>query len=474
MVFSEFSFLFLILPLFLALDYICRSSTKLRNIVLIFISLVFYAWDGTHYFHILILYGVLNFSFGVILNATGRTGGERGHERLETFLLIVFVSANLFGLFYFKYLYWLVSNIKELFLNYEIVLDFSVKDRELPLGISFFTFHAISYLIDIYRRDIDCCRSITKFLTYFFMFPHLVAGPIVRFKDVQKELSQRVNESNLFTYGVSRFLLGINKKILIANSVAPIASMAFASDPESLSSLYLWLGAIAYTLQIYFDFSAYSDMAIGLAAMAGFRFHENFNAPYLASSMQDFWRRWHMSLSTWLRDYVYIPLGGSRRSPVRTYVNLCVVFFLCGLWHGANMTFIVWGLYNGVLLIVERLGFSELLKQAPVVIRRCYLILAVIVGWVLFRADDLGHAVSYLFHMFKFQPGSGFSVGEINLMVLILGIVISLINFKNFRPSTSNSSNVNVCLYGINFFLFFLSIFVIYFGSRNPFIYFNF
>ncbi len=470
MVFSEFSFLFVLLPLFLALDFIVRQNTTSRNLILIAISLIFYAWGGGRYFYILVVYGVLNYIFGLVLNRAI----SASKNRLALLLLVFFISLNVFGLVYFKYLYWLVSCLKELFENYAAVANLNVKDRELPLGISFFTFHAISYLVDIYRKEIDSCRSVSKFLTYFFMFPHLVAGPIVRYKHVEKELTLRVEDGELFAYGMSRFLLGINKKILIANSVAPIASMAFTCNPETLSSSYLWLGAIAYTLQIYFDFSAYSDMAIGLAAMAGFRFHENFNSPYLASSMQDFWRRWHISLSSWLRDYVYIPMGGSRCSQIKIYLNLCVVFLLCGLWHGANITFIAWGIYNGLLLVIERLGFAKLLSRAPVVVQRIYLIFAVVIGWVFFRADSLDHAMAYLTRMFEFQSGANFLVGEINLIVLMLGVVLSLIDFKKFRLSTSFEAKVNLYSYGLNFLLFFVSIIIIYFGARNPFIYFNF
>ncbi len=311
MVFSEISFVFFLLPVFLALDFAVHLKTYLRNMVVVCISLIFYFWDGSHYFHILIIYGVLNYLFGFAV----AYAKEKLSAKLALSVLFIFISLNLYGLFFFKYLYWLLTSLQNLLLNNEWLQAVSVKDRNLPLGISFFTFHALSYLIDIYRKEITVCKSPLSFLTYFFMFPHLVAGPIVRFKHVKDELQDRPFCKDLFCYGLSRFIMGLNKKILIANSAAPIASTAFLINPELLSSYMLWLGAIAFMVQIYFDFSAYSDMAIGLAAMAGFRFHENFNAPYHAVSMRDFWRRWHISLSSWLRDYVYIPLGGSRVPP---------------------------------------------------------------------------------------------------------------------------------------------------------------
>ena len=254
---------------------------------------------------------------------------------------------NIFLLFCCKYVCWVIS----------LILPFlELKQPKLPLGISFFTFHAISYLIDIRRGVIQPAKNAVDFLTYFCMFPHLVAGPIVRYAQVQHELTRRGPDASLFSYGVFRFLMGLNKKVLIANSVAGIADAAFVlSSQGNLHFLDAWLGIAAYTVQIYFDFSGYSDMAIGLAAMAGFHFEENFNRPYSSSSIREFWRRWHISLSSWLRDYLYIPLGGSRGSVLSTYRNQLVVFFICGLWHGADMTFIVWGLWHGIFLIVERM-----------------------------------------------------------------------------------------------------------------------
>ena len=476
MVFSELSFIFFILPLFIFTDFLVKKNVGLRNITLICISLIFYAWGSGHYFHILIIYGILNYLFGILLNKSINFKHlQKEKSKLPLYLLCVFISINIFGLFFFKYLHWMASILQNIFLslNFDIILN--IKNRELPLGISFFTFHAISYLVDIYNKTIEYSKSPIKFLTYFFMFPHLIAGPIVRYSTIYKELSNRNYTKELFTYGLSRFILGVNKKILIANSVAPIADLAFSCEPELVSSSYLWLGAIAYTLQIYFDFSAYSDMAIGLAAMAGFKFCENFNSPYHATSVKDFWRRWHISLSQWLRDYLYIPLGGSRCSTQRTYFNLILVFFLCGLWHGANTTFVFWGLYNGFFLIIERCGLSQLLEKLPYILQRAYLILVILIGWVIFRADNFDYAQNYLFSMFTFNnQGSSFEIGLLNFIVLIISSLIVIFNFKKFKPSPSQIGTVSIKTYGMNGILFIISVMIMYFGARNPFIYFNF
>ena len=333
MVFASLPFIFFILPLFLTLDFLSQKKNLIRNFFIILVSLFFYVFDGgTHSLKILLAYGVLNFFFGYILEYV-----KSKNHILKNLTLILFVAINLLALVFYKYSFWLVNLLHD----NGIADNITAKPQILPLGISFFTFHAISYLIDISRGELNGKSNVVNFLTYFFMFPHLIAGPIVRYKQVKDYLVDRTYDQSQFSYGLYRFILGVNKKILIANSVAPIANMAFTYHVASISTSDAWLGAVAYMIQIYFDFSAYSDMAIGLASMAGFRFSENFNQPYLSTSIKDFWRRWHISLSSWLRDYVYIPLGGSRVPTYRIYVNLITVFFLCGLWHGANMTFVI-------------------------------------------------------------------------------------------------------------------------------------
>lgn len=469
MVFASLPFIFFILPLFLTLDYLAKKKNFVRNVFICLVSLFFYVFDGGfHSLKILIAYGVLNFIFGYVLEYAKSKG-----SKVKFATLFVFVSINLLSLVFYKYSYWLVSLLQE----NGIAEDLHAKRQVLPLGISFFTFHAISYLIDISRGELNGRNNILNFLTYFFMFPHLIAGPIVRFKQVESDLKDRTHEEGLFSYGLYRFILGVNKKVLIANSVAPLANMAFIYNVDTISTLDAWVGAFAYLLQIYFDFSGYSDMAIGLAAMAGFKFSENFNAPYQSTSIKEFWRRWHISLSSWLRDYVYIPLGGSRVSTIRIYMNLVMVFFLCGLWHGANMTFVIWGLYNGLFLVLERLFLGDLLAKVPKLLTHTYAILVVLVGWVFFRADNLSHALDYLQVMFGLSNHGNESVciGEaLNYLALILGLVIIFLKIPAFNSSNAKEHNVFKSAFLVNSVLFVVSVVALFFCAQNPFIYFNF
>ena len=469
MVFASLPFIFFILPLFLTFDFLSQKKNLIRNIFIILVSLFFYVFDGgTHSLKILLAYGVLNFIFGYILEYVK----SKNHFFLNL-TLILFVAINLLALVFYKYSFWLVNLLHD----NGIADNISAKPQILPLGISFFTFHAISYLIDISRGELNGKSNVVNFLTYFFMFPHLIAGPIVRYKQVKDDLVNRTYDQSLFSYGLYRFILGVNKKILIANSVAPIANMAFTYHVASISTADAWLGAVAYMIQIYFDFSAYSDMAIGLAAMAGFRFSENFNQPYLSTSIKDFWRRWHISLSSWLRDYVYIPLGGSRVPTYRIYVNLITVFFLCGLWHGANMTFVIWGLYNGLFLILERLFLGDLLDRVPKLITHLYAIFVVLIGWVFFRADSLSQAFEYLSVMFglsNLDKGSICQAQLLNYIALVVGCIIVFLKLKAFNSSNTQEAVTHNYAYFVNFILIFVSVLVLYFGAQNPFIYFNF
>lgn len=469
MVFSSLPFIFFILPLFLCLDLCFRKSVTLRNISLILISLFFYVFDGGfHSLKILLAYGLLNLVFGYILESV-----KEKKPNFKDKTLFLFVAINLIALGFYKYSYWIV----DLFHQLGFLLNVNAKIQALPLGISFFTFHAISYLIDIARNQLSGKCKITTFLAYFFMFPHLIAGPIVRFKDVKDDLNERVDSHSLFNYGLYRFILGLNKKILIANSVAPLADMAFLFNVNSISTSDAWIGALAYMIQIYFDFSAYSDMAIGLAAMAGFRFHENFNSPYKATSIQDFWRRWHISLSSWLRDYVYIPLGGSRVATYRIYFNLVFVFFLCGLWHGANMTFVIWGLYNGLFLILERVFLKDVLAKLPKVLTHSYALIVVLVGWVFFRADNIDHALEYLKVMFTVSNLDNVSLVEgkiVNYAALILGFLVAFSSLPSFTSSDAYEQRTHIKAYIVHAILVFFSVIILFFNAQNPFIYFNF
>jgi alginate O-acetyltransferase complex protein AlgI len=386
------------------------------------------------------------------------------------------IILNLGALFIYKYSGW-CSEIPG--------LGFLPK-LALPLGISFFTFHAISYLVDVYRKDIMPAGSVIEFACYFVMFPHLVAGPIVRFSHVQNDLKDRKYSIDSFYNGICRFVIGLAKKTLIANQVAVVADAAFASPTETLGTTGAWLGAVAYTLQIYFDFSAYSDMAIGLATMFGFRFHENFNHPYGANSMQDFWKKWHISLSTWLRDYLYIPLGGNRKGSSRTYSNLILVFLFCGLWHGANWTFVIWGLYHGVFLVLERLKAVQCLKLKLGVFMHVYVTLVIIFGWVIFRADSIAQANHYLLNMIipnsiEIPVQVDYNCSHQFWAALVIGIIASTGAFASLWVKIRSLLVTNtgkVCwelgnlVYGVAIAI--LSIMALLAGTYNPFIYFRF
>lgn len=467
MVFSSLSFLFFLLPLFLVVDTACIRSTGLRNAALILFSLLFYTWGEAGNVLLLILLGCVNYGAGALV---WRSRGLAGKT-----LLGVFVGLNIGCLVYYKYLFWIASQLMSVFPS---LLQLELAPKALPLGISFFTFHGISYLVDLHRRRIVEPPTALNFLTYFFMFPHLVAGPIVRYAQVEEDLRTRRPNWSLFVYGVARLLVGINKKILIANSVAPMADAAFSLPASHLGLWDAWLGALAYTVQIYFDFSGYSDMAIGLAAMAGFHFEENFLAPYRSKSIREFWRRWHISLSSWFRDYLYIPLGGSKASLRATYRNLFLVFVVCGLWHGAQFTFLVWGVLHGALLVAERLGLGDWLERRPVAAGRVYCMLMVTLGWVFFRASDVGQAWHYVQTMFHvtglLRTEVIIPVGPLNLIALVLGLLIALFPLRLFASNTARTPQYSSIAYAFNVVLGVVSLAVLYIGSRNPFIYFNF
>jgi len=358
------------------------------NLWLLIASLFFYAWGEKLYTLVMLASITANYAFGLLIEAT------RGKPAIKP-LMAAAVVVNLLLLIGFKYANFLVN-------TFGVILQplglgpFHLEPVHLPIGISFFTFHALSYVIDVYRGDARGQKNFVRVALYVTLFPQLIAGPILRFHNVADQFVSRAISLPLFAAGVRRFLIGFGKKVLIANTVATPADAIFGVAPGTLSAASAWLGIICYTLQIYFDFSGYSDMAIGLGKMFGFHFPENFNYPYVSRSIKEFWRRWHISLSTWFRDYLYIPLGGNRVSPVRNYFNLVVVFFLCGLWHGASWTFVVWGLYHGTFLIVERPAVSRWFERQPRFFSHLYAMTVVVVGWVFFRAETLLDALHYL------------------------------------------------------------------------------
>lgn len=392
-VFSSPIFIFLFLPVVLGLYFIFPKTW--RNPVLIVASLLFYAWGESKFFGILILSIVFNYFCGRLIHAAGKTRRGAG-------LLVLAITVDLAFLVVFKYGGFLTWSIVNPFFRLVGLPPMVIQWPHLPIGISFYTFHALSYLIDIYRGSAEVQRNLGTTALYITLFPQLVAGPIVRYKEIASQFIQRNVSLADFAAGIQRFAIGLGKKMLIANSVAITADQVFSLPGNQLTAAVAWLGVIAYTLQIYFDFSGYSDMAIGLARMFGFRFPENFGYPYISQSVQEFWRRWHISLSSWFRDYLYIPLGGNRRSGPRTYLNLLIVFFLCGLWHGASWTFVIWGLYHGAFLVLERLGLGARLTKWPRLLRLGYTLLVVMIGWVFFRADSVSQAGAIIAAMFGF------------------------------------------------------------------------
>ncbi len=390
MVFSSAIFLFLFLPLVLLGHWL--AGQRFRNLFLLFASLIFYAWGEGIYVAVMILSIIGNYFFGRLLDS------EIWQHRRKL-LLGIMLALNLLPLFYFKYCIFLLNNIN---LMLGVDKQLSVPNEiHLPIGISFFTFQAMSYLIDVYRKTNKAQQSIFSVGLYIALFPQLIAGPIVRYHDVAEQIKKRAQTLTLFASGVERFIFGLGKKMLIANPLGYIADSVFSLPASELTVLTAWLGILCYALQIYFDFSGYSDMAIGLGRMLGFRFLENFNFPYIAKSVREFWQRWHISLSRWFRDYLYISLGGNRNGTFMTARNLFIVFLICGLWHGASWNFVIWGLLHGSFLVLERGRWGVLLQTLPKVIQHAYVLLIVLTAWVFFRAETLDISLNYLSFMYS-------------------------------------------------------------------------
>ena len=394
MVFASPIFLFLFLPVTLAAYYAAPKGW--RNGVLLVASLAFYAWGEAPYLVLVIGSVLFNYAIG---SAIGRAQDPRVRKRW----LAAGVAGNLAVLAVFKYANFAVGNVNAL-APVLAITPLAIASIPLPLGISFFTFHAISYVVDVYKRNADAERNLPRFALYILLFPQLIAGPIIRWRDIAAQLPEREQRIADFSYGVRRFVLGLGKKVLIANTLGRTADQIFALPAAELTTPLAWLGLACYTLQIYFDFSGYSDMAIGLMRMFGFRILENFNYPYVAKSVREFWRRWHISLSNWFRDYLYIPLGGNQRGAARAYANLALVFLLCGLWHGASWPFVIWGAWHGFFLVVERAGLDRVLARIGA-LRHAYALLAVMGGWVLFRCETLPQAGSFYAALLGFGAG---------------------------------------------------------------------
>lgn len=473
MVFSDQSFLFVFLPVALILG-LCTRRTSWFAVTSLMISLVFFYWSSGAYTLVLLFSIILNFTGGLLI----RPGAGKP-------IILLFIALNVALLAFFKYTYFAGSLID--FGGSSAFKEFA-QSILLPIGISFYTFQGISYLIDVWRRAVEPEKNILVYGAYQSFFPQLIAGPIVRYKDVAEDFHKGNASVDLFSAGASRFLLGLGKKVIIADTVAVVADAAFALPHSEITFAAAWIGAIAYSIQIYYDFSGYSDMAIGLGMMFGIRFLENFNHPYAASTFTEFWRRWHISLSTWFRDYLYIPLGGNRVSTSRTYVNLMIVFLLTGLWHGAQWTFVLWGVWHGAFLIAERVTFKG--KAAGInnpVLRLVYLLPFVVVGWVLFRAPDFATFLAFTSAMFvPFAQGSWVVPTELLLTMTPLATVTLIIasfliilqgQIKPLGPilGAVNSSTSFRALRLVSIFAFSVACLVFVLPqSFSPFLYFRF
>ncbi len=481
MIFSSLFFLYLFLPVTLVAYYL--AGTKFRNLVLFLVSLIFYAWGEVGYVFLMLFSITINWILGLVIENSKVT------PRLCKAVLTVGIVLNLLPLAFFKYGNFVVDNLNHL----TTLLSLGTIETgqiHVPIGISFFTFHAVSYIVDVYRNTAAAQRQPVNLALYLSFFPKLIAGPIVRYHDVARQIVNRAVTLGDFQYGILRFVTGLGKKVLIANNIGAVADHIYSLPAQNLPAGLVWLGMLTYSLQIYYDFSAYSDMAIGLGRMFGFHFLENFNYPYNAKSIREFWQRWHISLSIWFRDYLYIPLGGNQKGMGRTCFNLLIVFFLCGLWHGASWTFVVWGLYHGLFLVLERGPIGRFIDHLPGIIRHLYVVLVIMIGWVFFRAETLEQAITYLSSLGNFSAPPYLDAPLFAAMntefylALFLGIVFSYPIAPHMLAKYScvkgrASSKTKYALGGLStvFSIIWVSFIVIYSsavlvsGSHNPFLY---
>jgi len=466
MVFSSLIFLVIFLPVLLLLYY-C-SPAGWRNLILLIGSFIFYAWGEPVYILLLLLSTTTDYWFG---KALGNKNTASWHRKI---ILTCSIIINLAVLGFFKYADFLIFNINSVFGS-------SIKTLELalPIGISFYTFQSISYIMDVYRRKVSPQQSWLNFALFISLFPQLVAGPIVQYSTIANQLRNRVFKEEQFVEGLTRFIQGLAKKVLLANNIGLLWDTISHQQTTELSITMAWLGIIAFAFQIYFDFSGYSDMAIGLGLMFGFRFNENFNLPYRANSMTDFWRRWHISLGSWFKEYVYIPLGGNRNGLFKQLRNILIVWTLTGIWHGASWNFLWWGLYFALLLIIEKVFLLKLLSRTPRIVQHCYSVFFILIGWVIFVFDDTDKMLSYFSVMFGHSKGDWINTAtlfQLSNYVVLLPILIlcsispriALLEAVRHKPIGKFS------IWFLHMLLLLLSIAYLVDASFNPFLYFRF
>ena len=468
MLFSSMTFLFVFMPLVMAVYFL--SKKEIRNYVLLIASIIFYAWGEPRYLAIMIITILVNYAGAILLD-------KHYSSRQRLWIVSLTIVLDLSFLFYFKYFNFGVDNINGVWAT-----DFQLLDIIMPIGISFYTFQAMSYLIDVYRREVPAQKDVYKLALYIVLFPQLVAGPIVKYHDVCEQIDNRTIEFKNVIIGFKRFITGLAKKVLIANTLAEVVDKIFAQAPENLTTGVSWLGAVAYCLQLYYDFSGYSDMAIGLGLMFGFRFLENFNYPYISKSITEFWRRWHISLATWFKLYLYIPLGGNRKGAVRTYWNLFAVFLVTGIWHGAAWSYVAWGIWNGIFIVIERFFGLDKDKNDRWYVsaaKHVYAFFAIVWGMIIFRAESLSYAYEYICRMLhidvtKHLPDYDYGVNNKFAIMLIVGLICAMPVCRNLiyikYEHKVQRTLVNIWL----FLLFFWSTISLAASTYNPFIYFRF
>ncbi|WP_042350289.1 MBOAT family O-acyltransferase [Bacillus massiliigorillae] len=469
MVFSSLTFLFFFLPISLVLYYICPK--KVKNLVLLVLSLLFYAWGEPVYIVLMIFSAISDYFHGLLIYKYREMKPSRAKLFLISSLII-----NIGLLSFFKYSDFLIENI-----NYLFNVQINYLELPLPIGISFYTFQTMSYSIDVFRGTVLPQRNPIALATYVSLFPQLIAGPIVRYEVIEKELTNRTVSVKEFAEGVQLFIIGLGKKVLLANNIGLLWDEIQNQSISELSVLTTWLGIVAFALQIYFDFSGYSDMAIGLGKMFGFHFPKNFHYPYMSTSMTEFWRRWHMTLGNWFRDYVYIPLGGSRKGKWRLYLNLFIVWGLTGIWHGASWNFVMWGLYFAIFISIEKAGLLHFLKKCHPFFQHTYFIFFILIGWVLFAFDDYQKGLDYLASMFGFASNGFFDslfmyYFYTNIVLLLIVLVAATPVWDTMREKFINKqARIMTVLLSV-YYVCILIISTAYLvdESFNPFLYFRF
>lgn len=470
MIFSSLFFICIFLPVTLILYYVVPRKAK--NLILLIMSLVFYAWGEPVY--------VLLMMFSIVYNYFAARSisyyRESENKSMKLFVFILCLIINLGLLCFFKYYGFFVENINALF-----HLSLPIRSIALPIGISFYTFQTLSYVIDVYRGNVQVQRNIINFGAYISMFPQLIAGPIVRYADIEKQLTDRVISFDKFAEGTAWFIIGLAKKVLLANNIGMLFDAVFASAAPERAVLTTWLGVIAFTFQIYFDFSGYSDMAVGLGKMLGFEFVQNFKYPYISKSATEFWRRWHISLSTWFREYVYIPLGGNRVSVAKHIRNLLIVWILTGFWHGAAWNFVIWGLYYGILLILEKYVYGKALQKAGAVVGHIYTIFVFVLGWLIFASESLSSLGANFASMFgilgtPFANETTWYFLRTNAVLLLVCILCSTPFVMNLFTKIASRKGFGFKLVGTICYaaLFIISIAYLVNATYNPFLYFRF